>query len=158
MSIDPISQEIGSGDRPRCQETTLGGAVAHTRFETASTRSSDPPLSTGHTVGSGEDIMEQETDLMDFVPPIPHDSPLLGSHTPGSDEGRPNLLELMNICTQLSNRALALKEAKTTQDKVITRLKLRVRRLEKKRKAMTSQPMKRRLFKGRVDTSTVKPT
>nr|GEY41325.1 hypothetical protein [Tanacetum cinerariifolium] len=120
--------EISSGDRPRRQETTLGGAVAQTRVETASTRSSDPPLSTGHIEG----------------------------HTPGSDEGRPNLLELMNICTQLSNRVLALEEAKTTQDKVITRLKLRVRILEKKRKARTSQPMKRRLFKGRVKTSTDK--
>nr|GEV10557.1 reverse transcriptase domain-containing protein [Tanacetum cinerariifolium] len=44
---------------------------------------------------------------------------------------------------------LALEEAKTTQDKVITRLKLRVRRLEKKRKARTSQPIKRRLFKDK---------
>nr|GEW06935.1 uncharacterized mitochondrial protein AtMg00810-like [Tanacetum cinerariifolium] len=42
------------------------------------------------------------------------------------------------------------------QDKVITRLKLRVKRLEKKRKARTSQPMKRRLFKGKVETSTDK--
>nr|GFA39988.1 hypothetical protein [Tanacetum cinerariifolium] len=49
---------------------------------------------------------------------------------------------------------LALEEAKTTQDKVITRLKLRVRRLKKKRKARTSQPMNRKLFKDRVDTST----
>nr|GEX88353.1 hypothetical protein [Tanacetum cinerariifolium] len=117
MSIDHISQEIGSSDRPRRQETTLGGAYAQTRFETASKRSSDPPLSTGYTVGSGEDKMEKETNLTDFVPPTPYDSPLLGGHTPGSDEGRPNLLELMNICTQLSNRVLALEEAKTTQDK-----------------------------------------
>nr|GEZ23046.1 hypothetical protein [Tanacetum cinerariifolium] len=88
MSIDPISQEIGSGDRPRCKETTLGGADAQTRFETASKRSSDLPLSTGHIVGSGEDRMEQETNLIDFVPPTPHDSPLSGGHIPGSDEGR----------------------------------------------------------------------
>nr|GEV27259.1 hypothetical protein [Tanacetum cinerariifolium] len=80
----------------------------------------------------------------------------IGGHTPGSDEGRSNLLELMNICTKLSNMVLVLEEAKTTQDKVITRLKLRVKRLEKKRKARTSQPMKRRLFKGRVETSTDK--
>nr|GEV60167.1 retrovirus-related Pol polyprotein from transposon TNT 1-94 [Tanacetum cinerariifolium] len=79
----------------------------------------------GYTVGSGEDMMEQEIDLTDFVPPTPYDSPLLGGYTPGSDE----------------------------EDKVITRLKLRVRRLEKKRKARTSQPMKRRLFKGRVESS-----
>nr|GEU46209.1 hypothetical protein [Tanacetum cinerariifolium] len=83
MSNDPISQEIGSGDRHRCQETTLGDTDAQTRV-------------------------------------------------------------------------LALEEAKTTQDKVITRLKLRVMRLEKKRKAKTSQPMQRRLFKGRVKTSTDK--
>nr|GEX80181.1 hypothetical protein [Tanacetum cinerariifolium] len=51
-------------------------------------------------------------------------------------------------------RVLALEEAKTTQDKVITRLKLRVRRLKKKRKARTSQPMNRKLFKDIVDTST----
>ncbi|GKG04331.1 hypothetical protein Tco_0314718, partial [Tanacetum coccineum] len=49
-----------------------------------------------------------------------------------------------------------LEEAKTAQDRVITRLRLRVRRLEKKRKARTSQPMKRRLFKGRVESSTDK--
>nr|GFA46840.1 hypothetical protein [Tanacetum cinerariifolium] len=46
------------------------------------------------------------------------DPPLLiGGHTPGSDEGRPNLLKLMNICTKLSNRVLALEDAKTIQDK-----------------------------------------
>nr|GFB75044.1 hypothetical protein [Tanacetum cinerariifolium] len=134
----------------------IGGAVAQTRFETTSKRSSDPPLSTGHKVRSGEDRMEQETNLTDFVTPTTHDSPLLRGHTTGSDEGRPNFLELMNICTKLSNRVVALEEAKTTQDKVITRLKLRIKRLEKKRKVRTSQPMKKRLFKGRVETSTDK--
>nr|GFB44984.1 hypothetical protein [Tanacetum cinerariifolium] len=78
--------------------------------------------------------MKQETNLMDFVPPTPHDLTLSGGHTPVSDEGRPNLLELMNICTKLSNMVLALEEAKTTQDNVITRLKLRVKRLKKKKK------------------------
>nr|GEY42551.1 hypothetical protein [Tanacetum cinerariifolium] len=156
MPINPISQEICLGDRPMRQETTFRGADAQTRFMTASKRSSDPPFSTGHTLGSREDIMEQETKLTDFVQPTPHDSPLSGGHTHGSDEGRPNLLELMNICTTLSNRVLALEEAKTTQDKGITRFKLRVRRLEKKRKARTSQPIKRRLSKHRVETSTDK--
>ncbi|GJX96790.1 hypothetical protein Tco_0352588, partial [Tanacetum coccineum] len=51
---------------------------------------------------------------------------------------------------------IALETTKTAQDRVITRLKLRVRRLEKKRKARTSQPMKRRLVKGRVESSTDK--
>ncbi|GJT54564.1 hypothetical protein Tco_0989618 [Tanacetum coccineum] len=47
---------------------------------------------------------------------------------------------------------LRLEDAKTAQDRVITRLKLRVKRLEKKRKARTPQPMKRSLFKGRVES------
>ncbi|GKE17325.1 hypothetical protein Tco_1424902, partial [Tanacetum coccineum] len=60
----------------------------------------------------------------DTEPPTPHDLPLSGE------------------------------EAKTAQDRVINRLKLRVKRLEKKRKARTPQPIKRRLFKGIVKTST----
>ncbi|GJW70009.1 hypothetical protein Tco_0126926 [Tanacetum coccineum] len=91
--------------------------------------------------------MEYHDDLTDFVPPTPYDSPLPRGHTPGSDEGRPTIHKLMTICTNLSNRVLALEEAKTAQDKVITRLKLRVKRLEKKRKERTLQPIKRRLFK-----------
>ncbi|GJY97050.1 putative ribonuclease H-like domain-containing protein [Tanacetum coccineum] len=91
---------------------------------------------------------------LNFVPPTPHDSPLSGGNTPGSDEGRIELIqELMETCTSLKKRVLALEEAKTAQDRVITRLKLRVKRLEKIRKARTPQPMKRRLFKGRVKTS-----
>ncbi|GJV65439.1 hypothetical protein Tco_1476267 [Tanacetum coccineum] len=154
MSNDPLSQEIGSGDRPRRQDTILGGADAQTRPETVSKTSHDPPLSEVNTSGRGEDSMEYHDDLTDFVPPTPHDSPLSGGNTPGSDEGRMELIqELMETCTSLTKRVLALEEAKTAQDRVITRLKLRVKRLEKKRKARTPQPMKRRLFKGRVESS-----
>ncbi|GJV65123.1 hypothetical protein Tco_1475951 [Tanacetum coccineum] len=104
-----------------------------------------------------EDSMEYHDDLTDFVPPTPNDSPLSEGNTPGSDEGRMELIQkLMETCTSLTKRVLALEEAKTAQDRVITRLKLRVKRLEKKRKARTPQPMKRRLFKGRVETSTDK--
>ncbi|GJU55487.1 putative ribonuclease H-like domain-containing protein [Tanacetum coccineum] len=78
-----------------------------------------------------------------------------GDNTLGSDEGRMELIkELMEICTSLTKRVLVLEEAKTAQDSVINKLKLRVKRLEKKTKARTSQPMKRRLFKGGVKTST----
>ncbi|GJY71529.1 hypothetical protein Tco_0475232 [Tanacetum coccineum] len=119
--------------------------------------SRNPPLSKVNTSRHGEDSMEYHDDLTDFVPPTPHDSPLSGGNTPGSDEGRMELIqELMETCTSLTKRVLALEEAKTAQDRVITRLKLRVKRLEKKRKARTPQPMKRRLIKGRVETSTNK--
>nr|GEU59171.1 copia protein [Tanacetum cinerariifolium] len=123
--------EIGSGDRPRRQATTLGGADAQTWFVIASKRSSDLPLSTGHTVGSEEDRMEQETNLTDFVPPTPYDSPFSRGHTLGSDEGRPNIDELMNLCTQLSNRVLALEQFKTAQDLVIKRLRKKVQKIRK---------------------------
>ncbi|GKF52080.1 hypothetical protein Tco_0148547, partial [Tanacetum coccineum] len=131
--------EIGSGDRPKRQDTTLGGADAQTRHATASKMSLDPPLSEVNTSGRREDSMEYHDDLTDFIPPTPHDSPLSRGNTPGSDEGRMELIqELMETCTSLTKRVLALEEAKTAQDKVITRLKLRV---------------KRRLFKGRVESS-----
>nr|GEV45897.1 ribonuclease H-like domain-containing protein [Tanacetum cinerariifolium] len=55
----------GSGSGPMCQYTTLGDADAQTR----------------------EDCMEHQDDLTDFIPLTPHDSPLSGGHTPGSDEG-----------------------------------------------------------------------
>ncbi|GJS92059.1 ribonuclease H-like domain, reverse transcriptase, RNA-dependent DNA polymerase [Tanacetum coccineum] len=99
--------------------------------KTQSTAMSNDPLSQelvqvtnagGNTPGSDEERIEQD-DLMDFVPPIPHDSPLSGGHTPGSDDGRPNINELMTICTYLLNRVLALEQSKTAQDLVIRKLK-----------------------------------
>ncbi|GJU97552.1 hypothetical protein Tco_1326823 [Tanacetum coccineum] len=130
-----------------------GGAPAQIRSERVLEKPNEPPLSEGHTSGSGEGGMEHTFELTDNVPNTPHDSPLSGGYTPGSDEGRMELIqELMETCTSLTKRVLALKEAKTAQDRVITILKLRVKRLEKKRKAKTLQPMKRRLFKGRVES------
>ncbi|GKF31301.1 hypothetical protein Tco_0101099, partial [Tanacetum coccineum] len=104
MSNDPLSQEIGSGDRPRCQEA-MGGVIAQTRSEWASKHS--------------------------------YDSPLSGGHTPGSDEGRPNINELMAICTNLSNRVLALEQSKIAQDLLIQKMKKKVKRLEKKQRTRT---------------------
>ncbi|GJR13188.1 hypothetical protein Tco_0795840 [Tanacetum coccineum] len=90
----------------------------------------------GNTPGSDEERIEQD-DLTDFIPPTPHDSPLSEGHIPGSDEGRPNINELMAIYTNLSNRVLALEQLKTAQDLVIRKLKKKVRKLEKKLKART---------------------
>ncbi|GKF26398.1 hypothetical protein Tco_0082292, partial [Tanacetum coccineum] len=91
-----------------------------------------------NTSGSKEDSMEHQDDLTDFVPPTPHDSPLSGGHTPGSDEGRPNINELIAICTNLSNKVLALETSKTAQDLVINKLKKKIKRLEKKQRERTS--------------------
>nr|GEY90035.1 hypothetical protein [Tanacetum cinerariifolium] len=81
--------------------------------------------------------MEYQDDLTDFVPPTPYDSPLSGGHTPGSDEGRPNINELMNIYNKLLNRVLALEQFKRGQNLVIKRLKKKVKRLEKKQRERT---------------------
>ncbi|GKB88144.1 hypothetical protein Tco_0960416 [Tanacetum coccineum] len=51
----------------------------------------------GHTLRSGEDIMEHQIELTDNVPNTPHDSPLPGVNTPGSDEGSLELNELMDL-------------------------------------------------------------
>ncbi|GKB69352.1 hypothetical protein Tco_0930764 [Tanacetum coccineum] len=113
-----------------------------TRSERVLEKPNEPPLSEGQTFGSGEGNMEYHFELTDNVPPTPHDSPLSGGNTPGSDEGRMELIEeLMETCTSLTKRVLALEETKTAQDRVINRLNLRVKRLEKKRKARTPQPI-----------------
>ncbi|GJT01088.1 putative ribonuclease H-like domain-containing protein [Tanacetum coccineum] len=121
---------MDTGGSPRRQDT-MGGAPAQTR------------------------AVWNNVELMDNVLPTLYDSPLSGGNIPRSDEGRMELIkELMETCTSLTKGVLALEEAKTAQDRVINRLKLRVKRIEKKRKARTPQPMKRRFFKGRVETST----
>ncbi|GJW68615.1 ribonuclease H-like domain-containing protein [Tanacetum coccineum] len=90
--------------------------------------------------------------------PLPQGSGLSGRpkvNTLGSGEDSLELIkELMETYTKLSDRLLALEESKTAQDLVIKRLKLRVKKLEKKkRKASTPQPMKKRLFRVRVESS-----
>nr|GEW78428.1 abelson tyrosine-protein kinase [Tanacetum cinerariifolium] len=110
--------------------------------KTRSTKTLNEPSPQGtgsevNTSGSEEDSMEHQDDLTNFVPPTPHDSSLSGGHTPGSNEGRPNVHELMAICTQLSNRVLALEQSKTAPDLVIKKLQKKVKRLDKKKRART---------------------
>ncbi|GKB57153.1 probable inactive receptor kinase, partial [Tanacetum coccineum] len=73
---DPLSLEIGSCDRPKCQEA-MGGVIAQTRSERAPKHSYDSTLLGVNIPGSDEERLEQH-ELMDNVPSNPHDSPLLG--------------------------------------------------------------------------------
>ncbi|GJV13388.1 hypothetical protein Tco_1354929 [Tanacetum coccineum] len=77
-----------------------------------------------------------------------NDPPLSRVNTLKSREDSMKLNELMEICTKLSERVLALENIKTTRDLKITNINKRVKKLEKKIKSRTSQ-LKRRLFKGR---------
>nr|GEZ32152.1 hypothetical protein [Tanacetum cinerariifolium] len=63
---EPIPQGKGSCSGPGRQET-MGGAMAHIRFEGAPIQSSDPPLSTSNTVGNRDDMMEHAIELTDLV-------------------------------------------------------------------------------------------
>ncbi|GJW54482.1 putative ribonuclease H-like domain-containing protein [Tanacetum coccineum] len=69
---------------------------------------------------------------------IPHDSPLSGGHTSDKAEGALNLQELSVLCTNLSNRVLALESIKDAQAAEISALKIRIKRLEKKCKPSIS--------------------
>ncbi|GJW30448.1 putative reverse transcriptase, RNA-dependent DNA polymerase [Tanacetum coccineum] len=72
-----------------------------------------------------------------------------------SGEDNMKLNELMEICTRLSERVLALENIETAQDLEITNLKKRVKKLEKKTKSRTPK-LKRRLFKIRIESSAKK--
>ncbi|GJZ31373.1 hypothetical protein Tco_0576420 [Tanacetum coccineum] len=58
---------------------------------------------------------------------------------PPSGKDRMQLAELMSLCTNLQDKVLDLKKAKTAQAKEITSLKKRVKQLEKIRKLRTSR-------------------
>ncbi|GJX23417.1 hypothetical protein Tco_0227862 [Tanacetum coccineum] len=128
---------------PRRQDT-MGGVPAQTRSERVLEKPNEPPLLEGHTSRSGERSMEYHFELTDNVPPTPHDSPLPRGYTPGSDEGRLKLQELMTMCTKLLKQVLDLEKEKDAQAVEILRLKKRVKRLERHRKSSTSQPRRRK--------------
>ncbi|GKE71776.1 hypothetical protein Tco_1529848 [Tanacetum coccineum] len=61
-----------------------------------------------------------------------NDSLLTGVNTSQSDEDRPKLKVLIELCTNLQNRVIDLENSKTAQAQEITSLKLRVKKLDKK--------------------------
>nr|GEU77731.1 putative ribonuclease H-like domain-containing protein [Tanacetum cinerariifolium] len=132
----PLEKGEGSGSGPGHQET-MGGAMAQIRFEGALIHSIDPFIATGYIVRSREDMMEHDIELTDPVPQTPYDSPLLGGHTPGSDEGSMTLKELMNLCTTLLQKVLDLENVKTAQRNSLGRRKVS----KQGRKNLKSQQM-----------------
>ncbi|GKE64955.1 hypothetical protein Tco_1519116, partial [Tanacetum coccineum] len=78
----------------------------------------------------GEEPMADETKNMESVPTHSND-PLL------SGEDRLKLNKLMELCTTLSQRVLDLENTKTSQAAEITKLKERVKKLERRNKSRT---------------------
>ncbi|GJY43348.1 hypothetical protein Tco_0431561 [Tanacetum coccineum] len=67
----------------------------------------------------------------------------LGGYTPGSDEGRLKLEELMFMYIKLSKHVLDLEKEKDAQAVEILKLKKRVKKLERQRKSSMSHPRRR---------------
>ncbi|GKF95181.1 hypothetical protein Tco_0287916 [Tanacetum coccineum] len=130
------------GGSTRCQET-IEGTHAQTRSKRVLEKPNKLPLPEGHTSGSEEGSMEHTFELMDTIPPTPHDSPLTGGYILGSDERRLKLKELMAMCIKLSKQVLDLEEEKDVQAVEILKLKKRVKKLERKKKSNISHPRKR---------------
>ncbi|GJT70505.1 uncharacterized mitochondrial protein-like protein [Tanacetum coccineum] len=82
---------------------------------------SDNIIRTQTTTMPNDDI-PQGMDI-DIVPPTPHDSPLTGGYTLGSDEGRLKLKELIAMYTKLSKQVLNLEKEKDAQAVEILKLK-----------------------------------
>ncbi|GKB38089.1 hypothetical protein Tco_0883031 [Tanacetum coccineum] len=88
MAITTDASLVAAHDSgsPKHQET-MGGAPAQTRSEKVIEKPNEPPFLEGHTSGSREGDMEHTFELMDTVPPTPHDSPLTGGACLGEREG-----------------------------------------------------------------------
>ncbi|GJV95397.1 hypothetical protein Tco_1546974 [Tanacetum coccineum] len=145
---------MDTGGSPRRQET-IGGTPAQTRYERVLAQPNEPPLSEGHTSGSGEGRMEHIFELTDNVPSTPHDSPLSGGYTPGSDEGRMKLDELITLCTKLSKQVLDLEKEKDAQ--AVEILNLKRRRDATNREIMTNVEDSSRIVRPVRSITTLQP-
>ncbi|GJS87376.1 putative ribonuclease H-like domain-containing protein [Tanacetum coccineum] len=102
--------------------------------QTYITESSSRPENTQNSKNTLEGTKGSEGDHVQ----LPHDSPLLGGHTSNRAEGGLNREELFVLCTNLSNRILALETSKDAQATKILKLKTRIKKLEKKCKPIIS--------------------
>nr|GEW01266.1 putative ribonuclease H-like domain-containing protein [Tanacetum cinerariifolium] len=140
MSNVEIPHGIDTGGSPKRQET-MGGIYAQTMSERVLQQPNEPPLTEGHTSGSGEGRLEENIELTNIVL-TPHDSPLTRGYTLGSDEGRVTLAELMETCTTLSNRVTQLENklstTKAVYNKAFITLTNKVKKLESQLKKKRS--------------------
>ncbi|GJU75693.1 putative ribonuclease H-like domain-containing protein [Tanacetum coccineum] len=93
------------------------------------------PVESHHTPITTPSTSQPPLSSPSRVPTPPYDLPLLGGHTPGSDEGRMQQTELMDLVIKLSDKVLALEtdfqQTKQVYSTAVTKLILRLKRLEK---------------------------
>ncbi|GKD96684.1 hypothetical protein Tco_1380581, partial [Tanacetum coccineum] len=109
-------------------------------LKTQSTTISNVPLPQGIGAGGGPRCQEATRGSIvqtrsERVPTPPHDSPLPGGYTPGSDDGSMTLNELTVLYTRLSNKVKSLeadlKQTKQVYGTAYTKLILKVKELER---------------------------
>ncbi|GKA42005.1 zf-CCHC domain-containing protein [Tanacetum coccineum] len=106
-------------------------------FTSPSRITSSPSFSSRHTTSSTPTTPPfiQITHEVEETATMPYVSPLPGGHTLGSDEGKLKHDELMESVTKLSNRVMAvekdLQQTKKTYSTALTKLVLKVKKLEK---------------------------
>ncbi|GKD59821.1 hypothetical protein Tco_1297330, partial [Tanacetum coccineum] len=121
--------------------------------KTQSKATPNEPSSSGAGSGGGprcQDTILRDTNAQtrfETVSKQSNDPPLLRVNTLKSGEDRLKLTELMELCTQLSQKVLDLEKAKTAQDSEIAKLKKMVKQPERKNKSKT--PGLKRLRKVR---------
>ncbi|GKB83316.1 hypothetical protein Tco_0950211 [Tanacetum coccineum] len=138
-TISIESHHTPSGATPTSQPPVLSPSRIPTKQETEL----DVFMAGYHFVSSIDAVLGSGN--IPKSPTMPHDSPLPGGHTPGSDEGSMTLHELTVLCTKLSNKVdsleTELKQTKQTYGAALTKLIKKVKKLEQTVK--TSQARRR---------------
>ncbi|GJS93383.1 hypothetical protein Tco_0800351 [Tanacetum coccineum] len=93
----------------QCEGSTVLVKSHHTPSDEAASTRVDVRLGGAVTTISSLDA-GQGSGNINKTPSMPHDSPLPGGHTPGSDEGRMQQKELMDLVTKLSDRVKKLEK------------------------------------------------
>ncbi|GKA17732.1 hypothetical protein Tco_0697569 [Tanacetum coccineum] len=112
----PSPTQPSVGDQPYVTESSSGPDNTHS-----------PSINLEGTGGNKGDQVQ-----------LSNDSPHSGGNTSERAEGGLNLEELLSLCTNLSNRVLALETSKDAQAAEIFKLKTRIKKLEKKCKPSIS--------------------
>nr|GEW68981.1 hypothetical protein [Tanacetum cinerariifolium] len=167
---EPLPQGAGSGSGPIYQVTILGEASQVGSFNGISTLPNTEIFEQlaliGYASNSDKLTFQKGHFSPQWVPTSPHDSSLLGGHTPRSDEGSLTLNELTVLYTTLSNKVESLEtELKLTKQtygaaftKLIKKELSAAKILVDATRVHTYSRRRRAVSTGRVRVSTAKET
>ncbi|GJX67987.1 ribonuclease H-like domain-containing protein [Tanacetum coccineum] len=134
------------GEAPSTSHSIITSSPSFLSHYTPPSTPNTPPFQTTHEA--------EETATMT------HDSPLPGGHTPESNEGRLKHDELMELVTKLSDRIVAveedLKQTKKTYSNALTKLVLKVKKLEKQVRSVNTAASKPIVNHPRTKTNAFK--